>query len=58
MFACCILYNMILNDEHDLQLKLPFDINQGAPLHRGLSFDDLVAGTVEIEDQDIHYSLR
>jgi hypothetical protein len=28
------------------------------PLQRGLSFEDLVSGTVEIENSDLYYSRR
>jgi hypothetical protein len=58
MFVCCILYNMILDDECDAGLELPFDLDQVVPLQRGLSFKDLVFGTEEIENLDLHYSLR
>jgi hypothetical protein len=58
MFVCCILYNKILDDECDASLKLPFELDQVVPLQRGLSLEDLVSATVEIENLDIHYSLR
>jgi hypothetical protein len=58
MFACCILHNMILDDECNVGLELPFDLDRVVPLQRGLSFEDLVSGIVEIENSDLHYSLR
>jgi hypothetical protein len=58
MFACCILHNMILDDECDAGLELPFDLDWVVPLQRGLSFEDLVSGTVEIENSDLYYSRR
>jgi hypothetical protein len=58
MFACCILHNMILDDEHDASLELPFDLDQIVPLQRGLSFEDLVSAIVEIENLDLHFNLR
>ena len=54
MFACCILHNMILDDEHEFALELPFDMNWGVPLHWGLSFDEVVASTLQVENQDVH----
>jgi hypothetical protein len=58
MFACCILHNMILDDECEAGLELPFDLDQVVPLQRGISFEDLVSGTIKIENSDLHYSLR
>jgi hypothetical protein len=46
MFACCILYNMNLDDECNADLELPFDLNQVVLLQRGRSFEDLVSATV------------
>ena len=51
MFACCILYNMSLDDECDASLELPFDLDQVVP------FEDLVFVAVEIENSNIYYSL-
>jgi hypothetical protein len=50
MFVCCILHNMILDDECDVGLELFFDLDRVVPLQRDLSFEDLVSGTVEIEN--------
>ena len=58
MFVCCILHNMILDDECDASLELPFDLDQVVPLQRGLSFEDLEFGTEDIENSDLHYSLK
>ena len=57
MFACVILHNMIIDDEKALELE---DLNLRAPivLRRGLTFEDLMMGTREIENEDTHYSLR
>jgi hypothetical protein len=32
MFACCILHNMILDDECNTGLELPFDLDRVLPL--------------------------
>jgi hypothetical protein len=61
MFACCILHNMIIDDESGVQglenvLGAAFDDN--VPMERGLTFEQLLEHTQEIEDEDIHYSLR
>lgn len=61
MFACCILHNMILDDEHDvpgLENILAGEFGGNMPLHRGLSFQELATHTVEIENEDTHYGLR
>ena len=61
MFACCILHNMILEDESGVQglenvLGAAFDDN--VPMERGLTFEQLREHTEEIEDEDMHYNLR
>jgi hypothetical protein len=58
IFPCCILHNMILDDECNAGLELSFDLNRIVPLQRGLLFESLVSAIVEIENLDIHYSLR
>ena len=58
MFVCCISHNKILDDECDTSLKLPFELDRVEPLQRGLSLEDLVFATMEIENLDIHCSLR
>ncbi len=61
MFACCILYNMILDDEsgvHDLENILGSAFDDNVPMERGLTLDQLLEYTREIEDEDMHYSLR
>ena len=61
MFACCILYNMILEDERDvpgLENIISRLVDENVPLRRGLSFEALMNDTVEIENEDLHYSLR
>jgi hypothetical protein len=52
---------MILEDEagveglEDILGDLPDD---APPLQRGLTFDDLVQGQIELENADTHYELR
>jgi hypothetical protein len=61
MFACCILHNMILEDERDvpgLENIISGLVDENVPLCRGLSFEALMNHTVEIENEDLHYSLR
>ena len=61
MFACCILHNMIIDDEHDvpgLENILAAEFGDNVPLRRGLSFQELTIHTSEIENRDTHYSLR
>ena len=61
LFAYCILHNMILDDESDVQglenvLGVAFDDN--VPMERGLTFEQLREHTEDIEDEDLHYNLR
>lgn len=52
---------MILDDERDVEglEDLITDLMDGAiPLEWGLTFDNLVSSTIEIENSDTHFSLR
>lgn len=52
MYACCILHNMIIENEDDDKYKL---LDLGNMLERGFTWED---GTEEIIDTDAHYDLR
>ena len=61
MFACCILQNMILEDERDvpeLENIISGLVDENVPLRRGLSFEALMNDTVQIENKNLHYSLK
>jgi hypothetical protein len=61
MFTCCILLNMIVKDEKDvegLEDIMPELQGDAMPCQRGLTFDDLLTTTIEIENIDAHYGLR
>lgn len=59
MQACIILHNMIVENESGEEgLKALFHNQEQVQVRRGLSFQSLVAGTQELENQDEHFSLR
>jgi hypothetical protein len=59
MLACCILHNMIIEDEGgENHIEPLFQSGPPIDLKRDLTFDMLVAGTRELENVDFHYSRR
>jgi hypothetical protein len=59
MQAYIILNNMIIEDERlKDHFKPLFESRVVVQLRRGLTFKNLVAGTIELENLDSHYSLR
>jgi hypothetical protein len=61
MFTCCILHNMILEDEKDvegLEDILADLYANNVPIQRGMTFESLVANTIELENSDTHFGLR
>ena len=61
MFLCCILHNMILEDESDvpgLENVLGNAAVDNVPMQRGITLDQFTTRTAEIENADTHYALR
>jgi hypothetical protein len=61
IFTCCILHNMIVEDEEDvegLEDIIPELQGHAMPFQRGLTFDDLLTSTIEIENIDAHMDLE
>lgn len=58
MFTCYILHNMIIEDEEGLGLDLPCNLGtRRVPLQCDPGYEQLAAGTFEVEDRDTHYLL-
>ena len=61
MMTCCILYNMVVEDEKDVTgfENILIDLQKNnLPAQRGLSFDDLMARTIDVQNEDTHFSLK
>ena len=49
---------MILEDEEDADLDFPFESASDPPLRGDLSYNQLILGTLQLENQETHFSLR
>ena len=61
MFACCILHSMIIDDERGvsrLEYMLAQYLCDNMLLRHGLTFEDFMASTIEIENEFTHYKLH
>ena len=61
MFACCIIHNMIIEDKVEIEglEDIISELRQDAvPLRRGLSFEQFLETTREVENRDIHFGLK
>jgi len=61
MFACCLLHNMILNNEYDVSgLRNVFEAAaiDNIQLYKILSFEQLTTYREKIKNEDTYYGLR
>ena len=58
MMACVILHNMVIEDEWENNLQPVLEINAALQFGHGVTFEELAVATHEIEDEDVHFSLR
>jgi hypothetical protein len=58
MIACVVLHNMVIEDEQENNLQPILEINAALQFGHGVTFEELAAATQEIEDEDVHFSLR
>jgi hypothetical protein len=54
--ACVVLDNMTIEDEQNLNLELSFNMKVNITFKKGLSFEDYVKCTTQIENHDSHYN--
>jgi hypothetical protein len=57
LMACLVLHNMTIKGEYNLNLEPSFDAKENITFRRGLSFEDYVESTIQIENYDSHYNL-
>jgi hypothetical protein len=59
MYACIIMHNMIVEDESSEHTLEPlFQVEAPTGSTGALPFEALLAGTEQLENTDLHYSLR
>ncbi len=56
--ALIMLHNMTIENEQNLKLEPSLDVRNNITFKRGLSFEDHVEGTIQIENHYFHYNLQ
>ena len=58
VIACCIMHNMIIDDERDYNLSTVLEPVRVEHTHRNLNFEEYLQGQVKIQNRKQHFQLR
>jgi hypothetical protein len=56
--AFIMLHNVTIENDQILKLEPSLDVRKNITFKRGLSFEDHVEGTIQIENHDFHSNLQ
>jgi hypothetical protein len=58
VIPCCIMYNLIIEDEREHNLSAILEPMHVENTHRNLNFEEYLQEQVEIQNRDQHFQLR